>query len=120
VAEVFISYSRKDSPDFALKLRDALTGAGRRAWLDTADIPITAEWLREIFSNIESTANFIFVISPESVASPNCRKEIDHAVASNKGMVPVFYRAAPDQAIPEALGTIQGIKIADNDDFDDS
>jgi TIR domain len=113
VAEVCISYSRKDSTAFALKLRDALEGGERKASLDTTDIPITAEWLKEIFANIEAADNFVFVVSPESVASPSCRKEIDHAAACNKRMVPIFHRPVPDEAIPEALGKFQGMDIAE-------
>ena len=67
------------------------------------DIQLTAEWLKEIFTNIEASDNFIFVISPESVASTNCRKEIDHAVANNKRMVPIFYRAVPDEDDPRGV-----------------
>jgi hypothetical protein len=58
------------------------------------------------------------VISPESVASAKCRKEIDHAVANNKRMVPIFYRPVPDEAIPEALGKFQRLNFDDNDNFD--
>jgi hypothetical protein len=66
------------------------------------DIPVTAEWLEEIFSSIEAADNFLFLVSPGSVASANCRKEIDHAVASSKRMIPIFHRAVPEIAIPEA------------------
>jgi len=118
VAQVFISYSRRDAKESALRLRDALTSAKRDAWLDTKEIPITAEWLREIFTNIEAADNFLFIISPGSVASPNCRKEIDHAVANNKRMVPIFYLPVPDEAIPEALGKFHRMDLSDNHDFD--
>jgi len=43
VAQVFISYSRKDK-DFAPKLRDALAAQKREAWVDWKDIPLTAQW----------------------------------------------------------------------------
>jgi WD40 repeat protein len=118
MAQVFISYSRRDAKEFALKLRDAFEGVKRDAWLDTKNIPITAEWLREIFTNIEAADNFLFIISPESTTSANCRKEIDHAVANHKRMVPIFYRPALDEAIPEALGKFQRIDFTDNDNFD--
>ena len=75
VAEVFTSYSRKDKA-FVRKLSDALANQKREAWIDWKDIPLTAEWLQEILTNIEAAENFIFVISPDSVASPNCRKEM--------------------------------------------
>jgi len=64
------------------------------------------EMLREVFTNIEAADNFVFIISPESVASANCRKEIDHAVANNKPLVPIFYRPVADEAISEAPGQI--------------
>src|ERR1700722_6219452 len=108
MAQVFMSYSRKDK-DFVRQLNDALVGQNREAWVDWKDIPLTAEWQQEILINIETAENFAFVISPESIASPNCRKEIDHAVANNKRMVPIFRRYVPDEAIPEALAKFQRI-----------
>ena len=78
MAQVFISYSRRDAKEFALKLRDAFAAQKREAWMDLKDIPVTAEWLWEVFTNIEATDNILFVISPESVTSDNYRKEIDH------------------------------------------
>jgi hypothetical protein len=76
VAQLFISYSRKDK-DFVRKIGDALAAQKREVWVDWEDIPLTAEWQREIFANIEAADNFLFIISPESVASANCRKEIE-------------------------------------------
>ena len=117
MAQVFISYSRKDK-DFVRKLGDALAAQKREAWVDWKDIPLTAEWQQEIFTNIEVADNFIFIISPDSVASPNCKKEIDHAVVNNKRMVPLYYRAVPDEAVPEALGRYQRLAFDDDSLFD--
>lgn len=86
MAQVFTSYSRKDK-DFVRKLSDALANQKREAWIDWKDIPLTAEWQQEILTNVEAAENFLFVISPESATSPNCRKEIDHAVANNSADV---------------------------------
>jgi WD40 repeat protein len=117
VSQVFISYSRQDK-GFVRQLGDALAAQKREAWVDWKDIPLTAEWQQEIFTNIEAADNFIFIISPDSVASLNCGREIDHARANNKRMVPVFYRAVPDNDIPENLGKFQRIDFGDKDDFD--
>jgi WD40 repeat protein len=117
MAEVFISYSRKDK-DFVRRLGDALAAHKREVWVDSKDIPLTAEWQKEIFNNIEAADNFLFVISPESVASSNCIKEIDHAAANNKRMVPIFYRSVPDDLIPEALGKFQRIDLGDDSNFE--
>jgi WD40 repeat protein len=118
MAEVFISYSRKDK-DFVRKLGDAFVEAKRDAWLDWKDIPLTSEWQQEIYSNIEAADNFLFIISPESVASANCRKEIDRAVANNKRMLPILYRAVPDDDVPETLGKFQRIDFVSDDQFDE-
>jgi len=86
VAQVFISYSRRDK-EFVQKLVVALVAEKREVWLDEKDIEVTAEWLKEILANIEAADNFLFVISPESIASANTRKEIDHAATNSKRMV---------------------------------
>ena len=117
MSQVFISYSRKDK-DFVRQLNDALAAQKREAWVDWKDIPLTAEWQQEIFTNIEAAENFVFVISPDSVASVNCGREIDHALTNNKRMVPIFYRVVPDNDIPESLGKFQRIDFGDKDDFD--
>jgi WD40 repeat protein len=117
VAQVFMSYSRKDK-DFVRRLNDALVGQKREAWVDWKDIPLTAEWQQEILTNIETTENFIFVISPQSATSPNCKKEIDHAVANHKRMFPIVRRHIPDDAVPEALRKFQWIDFSDDNSFE--
>src|ERR1700731_3986155 len=99
MAEVFISYSRKDK-NFVRKLGEALNARDRKAWIDWKDIPLTAEWQQEIFRNIDSADNFLFVISPDSVASANCRREIERAVEKHKKMAHISYRAVTDDHIP--------------------
>lgn len=117
MAEVFISYSRHDT-DFVYKLVDALAAHERKAWVDWKDIPPTAEWQQEIFSSIEAADNFVFVISPESVASAECSSEIAHAAANKKRILPVLYRSVPDHAIPAAIGKYQRVDFSDGDHFD--
>jgi hypothetical protein len=117
VAQVFTSYSRKDR-DFVRKLSDALADQKRDAWIDWKNIPMTAEWQQEILTNIEAAENFLFVISPESATSPNCQKEIDHAVANNKRMFPIVRRPVPENAVPEALRKFQWIDFSEDDTFE--
>jgi len=117
MAAVFISYSRLDK-DFVRRLGDELLAHKREAWVDWKDIPLTAEWQQEIFSNIEAADNFIFIISSDSIASMNCKKEIDHAVANHKRMVPIFYRPVPDDEIPDTLGRFQRLDFNDSSQFE--
>ena len=117
MAEVFISYSRKDK-DFVHRLGDSLVEHNREAWVDWKDIPLTAEWQQEILRNIEAADNFIFVISPDSVASVNCRKEVEHAAANNKKMLPLFYRPVPDDSVPETLNRFQRLDFDEPEKFE--
>jgi WD40 repeat protein len=86
--DLFISYSRRND-EFVRKLHKQLTDAGKDIWIDFEDIPLSSSWWEEIREGIESSHTFVFVITPESVASPICNFEIAHAVAHNKRIVPV-------------------------------
>ncbi|MEL6331097.1 MAG: toll/interleukin-1 receptor domain-containing protein, partial [Cyanobacteria bacterium J06626_26] len=83
MADIFISYSRKDTA-FVRILDAALIRSKYDTWVDWQNIPLTADWWQEIESGIEAAHTFIFILSPDSVASKVCRKEIEHAVKNNK------------------------------------
>lgn len=91
MADVFISYSRKDKA-FTQKFHDALVGAGKDAWVDWEGIPLTADWWNEIQRGIEAANAFVFIISPDSVRSEICRDEINYAVQNNKRIIPILHR----------------------------
>lgn len=116
MADVFISYSRGDG-DFVRRLHTALAEAGRDAWVDWEDIPLTARFLAEIYEAIEAADTFIFVISPDALASDYCRLEIAHAAALNKRLVPVVRRDAPAEQVPAALAELNWIFLREGDDF---
>jgi WD40 repeat protein len=114
--DLFISYSRKDV-EFVHRLCDALSSAQREAWVDWQDIPPTAEWLEEIKSGIEKSDNFLFVISPDSVESPVCQRELSQAVQRNKRLIPLLHRDVPDNGLPLPLAKINFIFFRHSDDF---
>ncbi len=88
---VFVSYSRRDK-DFVLKLHDGLVKNGFETWVDWEGIPLGTDWWQEIVEGIQGCDNFLFVISPDSVASKVCADEIQTAIDSNKRLVPVVIR----------------------------
>ena len=88
-ANVFISYSRRNK-EFVQKLHGALEATGREVWVDWENIPFAVDWWQEIQLGIELADTFVFVLSPDSVASKVCRQEIDEAVKHNKRLVPVY------------------------------
>src|SRR5690349_1737462 len=81
VTDVFISYAREDQV-FVRRLHEALTRRRppKKVWVDLNDIPPAAAWRREVLEAIDSAENFVFVISPDSLASAVCREELARAL----------------------------------------
>ncbi len=89
MADVFISYSRKDK-EFVRQLHEALAAHNRDTWVDWEDIPPTAQWWTEICAGIEAADTFVFVISPDAARSKPCFDELEHATKNNKRIVPLL------------------------------
>lgn len=113
--DVFISYSRRNL-DFVTQMAEKLAARGKDPWFDQVKeplqgIPPGSKWWEEIKYGIESVDNFLFVISPDSIASPYCNAEIAHALTHDKRIVTVLYtgdtgEAATLQAIDQAIEMI--------------
>ena len=106
-ASVMISYSRKDLA-FVRTLFESLLAQGfakEEIWVDWEGIPLTADWMAEITEGIQSANAFIFVISPDSLSSEVCAKEIAIAVEGNKRFIPILHR-------DPAKGTVLHSKIS--------
>ncbi len=93
MSHIFISYSRKDL-DFAQKIVDALAENDLDTWIDWKSIPKGEDWEQEIYRGIEEADAFLFLVSPDSVTSEMCNKEIAHAVANGKRILPIVIRDA--------------------------
>ncbi|RMF78970.1 MAG: TIR domain-containing protein, partial [Chloroflexi bacterium] len=125
MTDVFISYSRKNST-FARQLIDRLTRAQKDSWIDWEGIPLTApNWWAEIKAGIAGADSFIFIMSPDSMASVVCNMELDYAIELNKRIIPVVYREIetrdafasiadfePDAAMEERLAGKDPLLIA--------
>jgi WD40 repeat protein len=114
--DVFISYSRRDL-EFVQRLDASLAERGKDVWVDWQDILPTAEWLEEVFEGVESSDNFLFVISPDSLASEVCARELGHALEQHKRLVPVVRRDAGGQSVPEPLAARNWTFFRDEDDY---
>ena len=126
MAKVFVSYSRRDI-EFAKRLTTELQKGELDFWIDWEGIPPTVDWWREIEKGIEEADDFLFLISPDSAKSKNCRQEIDTAVKNGKRIIPVVVRKTESEATPPHLGHLNYIffdKTADpiktNTDLDDA
>jgi len=117
MAEIFISYSRKDK-DFVRRLDKSLKSRGRDTWVDWEGIRPTEEWMQAIYGAIDGADTFVFVLTPDSVASDVCSREIALAAAHNKRMVPIVAREVDAKAVPESLAKLNWIFCRESDDFE--
>src|SRR5271166_4317308 len=112
MAEVFISYARTDS-GFARDLTTALQELERDPWIDWRDLPEGSEWPPEIFTAIEAADNFLFIISPDSLRSPMCGKEVALAVAKKKRIITIRQRPFDPKELFPGLGDIEWFDYAE-------
>ncbi|MDW7695114.1 TIR domain-containing protein [Flammeovirgaceae bacterium SG7u.111] len=112
--EVFISYSRKDG-DFARRLNNKLQVYGKTTWFDQESIADGSDFEKEIFKGIDSSDNFLFIISPDSVGSEFCEREVVYAAEHGKRLVPVICRTTDEQTVPEDLSKVQWLNFVGKD-----
>jgi WD40 repeat protein len=115
--DVFISYSRRDK-DFVERLHQALAGHGKEAWVDWEGIPATAEWLREIQDGIDASDAFVFVLSPDSVSSEVCARELEHALERRKRIVPIVHREVDPASVPPEAAAINWVYLREEDPYE--
>jgi WD40 repeat protein len=119
MADVFISYSRRDG-DFVRELHAFLTGCGKDVWVDWEDIPPASDWAQDIDDNIDSAESFVFVISGSSLGSQYALDELRHAGKRGKRIVPIACDGAdPDQA-PQGLRQLNWIWCRPDDDREEA
>src|SRR5204863_1860303 len=111
MADVFISYSRRDS-EFVEGLAADLEARGKSVWIDTQGIGAGEVFPDAIRRAIEGSDAFVFVITPESVASRYCENEVEYALELNKRVVPVVRELVADEVLPEAIRVRHWIPFA--------
>lgn len=100
MSDVFISYSRVDIA-FARLIRESLLESQIDTWIDWDRIPVGERWWDEICQAIENANVFMFIISKNSIGSPVCKDEIDHALKNHKRIIPILVDDLEPDAIKE-------------------
>jgi hypothetical protein len=84
----FISYAHADSEIIFLEIT-FLKNMGVNIWYDEGIDPGN-EWPDEIAKALDGSALFVFFATPHSVASKNCRNEVNYALNSNKAFLAIY------------------------------
>ncbi len=99
MSHVFVSYSRKDS-ETVDHIVARLDEDKFDTWIDREEIHGGDLWREEIVEAIDNAYAFVLMLSPDSVASDNVRKEVDLSEQAGKALVPLLL--APTQ-LPSAF-----------------
>ena len=118
MAKLFVSYSRKDSVT-ARRLIEAFKSIEQEVWVDWESIPPAVDWLEQIFRGIEESDAFIFLVSPDSVASEVCNVEIGRAAQNNKRIIPIVVRDVNPKSTHENIRRLNWTYIRESDNFDE-
>ena len=92
MAQVFISYSRKDL-SFVEQLAADLKNAGLEVWYDVSRLSGGGRWMSEIETAIRNSQFVIVVLAPESVASEWVDREFMLATSLRRKVIPLMYRS---------------------------
>lgn len=92
MAQVFISYSRKDL-SFVEQLAADLKEAGFDVWYDLSNIRGGSHWTFEIEKALKNSQFAVFVLSPDSIVSEWVQREFLFANNRNMTIVPLMYRS---------------------------
>jgi len=113
MTDVFICY---DVHDKAIRdsVIQSLSRHAKTTWTHDRDIEKGATFGRVIEIGIENADNFFYFISPLSITSEYCQKELAHALKYNKRIVPLLIAPTPVSDTPDVLRELQYVDFTDN------
>jgi hypothetical protein len=89
MAQIFTSYSRRDT-EIVDTIAAKMSQAGLRVWIDREAIKAGNAWRVQIVQAIDECSAFVLMLSPNSAASDNVRKEIDLSQDSGRTIFAVM------------------------------
>ncbi|HSL44997.1 MAG TPA: TIR domain-containing protein [Anaerolineales bacterium] len=118
MAKLFVSYSRKDSV-VARRLIEAFRSIEQDVWVDWEAILPATDWLEQISRGIEEADAFIFLVSPDSIASEVCKVEVHQAAKNNKRIIPIVLRDVHPKDTPETISKLNWTFMRETDNFEE-
>lgn len=113
IGNVFISHSAKE-PDHSVakSLATALDEVGFNVWWDEEGLEGGNFFPVEILEAIIRQHFFLFILSPRSVVSKWCLRELVRATELNKDIKPLVLEQVPPERSPLELAGLQYVKIS--------
>ncbi len=104
---LFLSYARVDKP-YAIQVVNMLDA--HEIWYDQR-LYAGQDWWKEILQRLDWCEGFIYLLSPDSVASEYCRKEYELAKMLRRPIFPINVRE--HTLIPDTMDDLQELHYVD-------
>jgi WD40 repeat protein len=117
---LFFAYPREERA-FVSELAELLEAEhGRRCWWDRRDLAAREDWKARIDAAINEAAVFVFVLTPDSIASDDCVRELDVAEAAGSRVVVISRDDVVRESIPRrVLADQQWVYLRRGDPYED-
>ncbi len=99
MAQLFISYARRDGETLAQRLQTDLRAAGHEPWMDRREIAGGDTWSHEIEDAINACEALVAVLTAGAYESSICRGEQLRALRVGKRIVPLLAQASADRPV---------------------
>ena len=110
MAQIFTSYSRRDTQPVDT-IVEKMSQAGISVWIDREAIKAGNTWRVQIVQAIDTCHAFVLMLSPNSAASDNVRKEIDLSQDSGRTIFAVMLE--PTKIPAEIRYQLAGLQFID-------
>lgn len=106
--KIFVSYARTDKP-YCIRIIETLHA--HDVWYDQR-LYAGQDWWKEILRRLEWCEVFLYLLSPDSVTSQYCRRELELALRLKRDIIPVMITR--DTVLPEKTRDWQYVDLTDN------
>ena len=106
--KIFVSYARVDKP-YCIRIIETLHA--HDVWYDQR-LYAGQDWWKEILRRLDWCEVFIYLLSPDSVASLYCRRELEIALRLKRDVIPVLINR--ETVLPENMKEWQYVDLCDN------
>ena len=105
---IFVSYARVDKP-YCIRIIETLHA--HDVWYDQR-LYAGQDWWKEILRRLDWCEVFIYLLSPDSIASLYCRRELEIARRLKRHIIPVLINR--DTVLPDKMKGWQYVDLSEN------
>ncbi len=106
--KIFVSYARVDKP-YCIRIIETLHA--HDVWYDQR-LYAGQDWWKEILRRLDWCEVFVYLLSPDSVASIYCRRELEIALRLKRDVIPVLINR--ETVLPASMQEWQYVDLCDN------